>query len=65
MTAIICTISKLGINANETLNTLKFGSKAKTIKNKVKITTVESESVQLSNAQKRIKELEEKCTGLE
>eukprot|EP00826_Nyctotherus_ovalis_P004721 TRINITY_DN11040_c0_g1_i2.p1 TRINITY_DN11040_c0_g1~~TRINITY_DN11040_c0_g1_i2.p1 ORF type:complete len:716 (-),score=206.62 TRINITY_DN11040_c0_g1_i2:93-2240(-) len=59
-TAIICTISQLKINYQESYNTLLFGVKAKKIKNSVKVNEViENTDKRLQFALKEIKKLKD------
>jgi len=59
-TAIICTVSKLKENYQETINTLLFGSKAKNIKNSVHINELITDTnVKLALAIKEIQNLKE------
>jgi len=44
LTAIICTISPAAINYYQTLSTLKFATRAKTVKNKPTVNEIVDES---------------------
>jgi hypothetical protein len=69
-TCIICTLNQLGSNQCESINTLKFGAKAKTIKTKFSVNKLASKSVienefsrylegENEKLRQRIKDLEE------
>ena len=59
-TAIICTISKLKENYQEALNTILFGTKAKNIKNNVKVNEIiKDTNARLVQAMKEIQRLKE------
>jgi len=64
-TAVICTISQLRINYQESYNTLLFGVKAKKIKNSVKVNEVaENSSKKLEFALKEIESLKNELRNI-
>lgn len=64
-TAIICTITPASLHAEETISTLKFASRAKTIRNQPEINEVVSDEVMLKQYRREIsdlkKQLDEVC----
>lgn len=64
-TAIICTITPASTHIEETLSTLKFASRAKTIKNKPEINEVVSEEALLKRYRKEIGTLKQQLSAMQ
>lgn len=59
-TSIICTVTNAAVHAEETLSTLKFATRAKTIKNKAEVNEVLDDQAMLRKYKKEIDNLKKK-----
>ncbi len=62
LTTIICTASPASLNYNQTLSTLRFATRAKTVKNKATVNEYQDEKFTLEEYKREIKKLREELT---